>query len=117
MSMGEILRTAREQRAVTTSTAAEATHMKVQILEDLENEDFRGIAAPIYGRGFVKLYAEYLELDAAPLVVNSWIFIPENVRLPSDVVPSNLSRFLSPSRNPSLSPAQSAVWESRRHLP
>jgi len=68
MSMGEILRTAREQRAVTTSTAAEATHMKVQILEDLENEDFRGIAAPIYGRGFVKLYAEYLELDAAPLV-------------------------------------------------
>jgi hypothetical protein len=66
--MGEILRTAREQRALSTSTAAESTHMKVQIIEDLENEDFRRIAAPIYGRGFVKLYAEFLELDAAPLI-------------------------------------------------
>jgi hypothetical protein len=66
--MGEILRTAREQRALSTSTAAESTHMKVQIIDDLENEDFRRIAAPIYGRGFVKLYAEFLELDAAPLI-------------------------------------------------
>lgn len=68
MSLGEILKTAREQRALSTSSAAEATHMKVQIIEDLENEDFRRIAAPIYGRGFVKLYAEFLELDAAPLI-------------------------------------------------
>lgn len=68
MSLGEILRTAREQRALSASTAAEATHMKVQIIEDLENEDFRRIAAPIYGRGFVKLYAEFLELDPAPLI-------------------------------------------------
>lgn len=68
MSMGEILRTAREERALSTSTAAEATHMKVQIIEDLEKEDFRRIAAPIYGRGFVKLYAEFLELDPAPLI-------------------------------------------------
>ncbi len=68
MSLGEILRTAREQRALSPSTVAEATHMKVQIIEDLENEDFRRIAAPIYGRGFVKLYAEFLELDAAPLI-------------------------------------------------
>jgi hypothetical protein len=66
--MGEILRTAREERALSTSTAAEATHMKVQIIEDLEKEDFRRIAAPIYGRGFVKLYAEFLELDPAPLI-------------------------------------------------
>lgn len=68
MSLGEILRTAREERALSTSTAAEATHMKVQIIEDLEKEDFRRIAAPIYGRGFVKLYAEFLELDPAPLI-------------------------------------------------
>ncbi len=68
MSLGEILKTAREQRALSTSSAAEATHMKIQIIEDLENEDFRRIAAPIYGRGFVKLYAEFLELDAAPLI-------------------------------------------------
>lgn len=68
MSMGETLRTAREQRGLSASAVAEATHMKVQIIEDLEIEDFRRIAAPIYGRGFVKLYAEFLGLDSTPLV-------------------------------------------------
>lgn len=68
MSMGEILKSAREQRGLSASAVAEATHMKVQIIEDLENEDFRRIAAPIYGRGFVKLYAEFLELDPASLI-------------------------------------------------
>ena len=68
MAFGEILRAAREQRALSLSSVAESTHMKVQIIEDLENEDFHRIAAPIYGRGFVKLYAEFLELDPVPLI-------------------------------------------------
>jgi cytoskeletal protein RodZ len=68
MALGEILRNAREQKGLTPSVVAESTHMKVQIVEDLEREDFRRIAAPIYGRGFVKLYAELLQLDPEPLV-------------------------------------------------
>jgi len=68
MSFGQTLKTAREQQGHSLSTAAESTHMKVQIIEDLENEDFRRIAAPIYGRGFVKLYAEFLDLDPEPLI-------------------------------------------------
>jgi CheY-like chemotaxis protein len=42
---------------------AEATRMMVQVVEELEREDFRRIAAPIYGRGFIKLYAK------APLAI------------------------------------------------
>ena len=38
------------------------------IVEGLENEDFSKIAAPIYGRGFVKLYCETVGLDPKPLV-------------------------------------------------
>ena len=68
MAFGEILKAAREQRGLSLSSVAESTHMKVQVIEDLEREDFRRIAAPIYGRGFVKLYAEFLELDPAPLI-------------------------------------------------
>jgi transcriptional regulator with XRE-family HTH domain len=67
MSFGETLRNARLQKKMSTSDVAEATHMMVQIVEDLEREDFRRIAAPIYGRGFVKLYAELLSLDPVPL--------------------------------------------------
>lgn len=42
--------------------------MMVQVVEDLEREDFRRVAAPIYGRGFIKLYADYLGLDPEPLI-------------------------------------------------
>jgi transcriptional regulator with XRE-family HTH domain len=68
MSLGETLRLAREEKGQTVSQVAEATRMMVQIVEDLEREDFRRIAAPIYGRGFIKLYAEHLGLDAEPLI-------------------------------------------------
>jgi len=81
MSLGEILKNAREQRGLSHSAVAEATHMKVQIVGDLEQEDFRRIAAPIYGRGFVKLYAEYLELDPTPLI-NEFMDIYSGKRTP-----------------------------------
>ncbi len=68
MALGEILKNAREQKGLTPSAVAESTHLKVQVVEDLEREDFRRIAAPIYGRGFVKLYAEFLQLDPEPLI-------------------------------------------------
>jgi transcriptional regulator with XRE-family HTH domain len=68
MALGETLRNARVQKGLSPSEVAENTHMMVQVIEDLEREDFRRIAAPIYGRGFVRLYAELLELDPEPLI-------------------------------------------------
>lgn len=67
-SFGETLRAAREAKGLTTSQIASKTRMLVQIVEEMENEDFHRIAAPIYGRGFVKLYAECVDLDPLPLV-------------------------------------------------
>ena len=67
MSLGNTLRTAREACGFTTSELAARTHMLVQIVEGLENEDFRRIPAPIYGRGFIKLYCEAVNLDPKPL--------------------------------------------------
>lgn len=67
MSFGETLRTAREAKGLTAKQLAEATHLLVQVVEGLENEDFRRIPAAIYGRGFVKLYCETVGLDPKPL--------------------------------------------------
>ena len=67
-SFGETLRNAREAKGLTTSQIASKTRMLVQIVEEMENEDFHRIAAPIYGRGFVRLYAECVDLDPIPLV-------------------------------------------------
>ncbi|MBN1670342.1 MAG: helix-turn-helix domain-containing protein [Kiritimatiellae bacterium] len=67
-TLGQKLRAAREQRQQTVSQVAAATRIKTQLIEDIENDDFTRIVAPVYGKGFIKLYAEHLELDAGPLV-------------------------------------------------
>ena len=68
IEFGKTLRSAREAKGYTASQIAEMTHIKASVIEGLENEDFSMIAAPIYGRGFVKLYCEAVGLEAKPLV-------------------------------------------------
>ena len=68
IEFGETLRQAREAKGLTTSQVAQTTHLLVQQIEALEREDFSRIAAPIYGRGFVKLYCEVVGLEPKPLI-------------------------------------------------
>ena len=68
IEFGKTLRNAREAKGYTVSQIAEMTHLKTSAVEGLENEDFSMIAAPIYGRGFVKLYCEAVGLEPKPLV-------------------------------------------------
>jgi hypothetical protein len=62
------LKAAREKRRLSIDDVVEATRIKAHIVQDLENDDYSAIAAPLYGKGFIKLYAEYVGLDPAPLV-------------------------------------------------
>ena len=68
IEFGATLRAAREAKGYTIAQIAEATHMAPSTVEDLEKEDFSRIAAPIYGRGFVKLYCETVGLDTRQFV-------------------------------------------------
>ena len=68
MGLGEELRNARLEKNLTASEVAAATRMMVQIVEELEREDFHRFAAPIYGKGFIRLYAEFVGLDSRPLI-------------------------------------------------
>ena len=68
MEFGKSLREAREAKGYTVAQIAETTHIMPSVVEGLEKEDFSRIAAPIYGRGFVKLYCEAVGLEAKPFV-------------------------------------------------
>lgn len=68
IEFGKTLREAREAKGYTISQIAEATHMLSSIVQCLEEEDFSKIVAPIYGRGFVKLYCETVGLESKPLI-------------------------------------------------
>jgi cytoskeletal protein RodZ len=62
-SIGETLRGARHNMKASLEDASRATKIKVEVLEKLEADDFRPLGAPMYVKGFLKLYAEYLGLD------------------------------------------------------
>jgi len=68
MALGQQLREARQKKKQTPSQVAAATRMQVQLVEALEEENFAKIAAPIYAKGFIRLYAEHVGLDPAPLI-------------------------------------------------
>ncbi len=67
-SIGEQLKQAREAKGATISQAASATRIKFQHIESIEENDFSKMAAAAYARGFIKIYAEYLGLEPAPLL-------------------------------------------------
>lgn len=67
-TLGAQLREARENKGVSPSEAAAATHIKIQIIEDLEHDRFHRTYAPVYAKGFIRLYGEYLEMDTSTLI-------------------------------------------------
>lgn len=67
-SIGQRFKAAREKKRISLSQAALKIHTKVQILEALERDDYTRMPAPTYAKGFIRLYASYLGLEAAPLV-------------------------------------------------
>lgn len=67
-SIGEMLREARHNKRASLEDASRATKVKVEILEKLEADDFNGLVSPMYTKGFLKLYADYLGMDTQSVV-------------------------------------------------
>jgi cytoskeletal protein RodZ len=66
-TIGEQLRTARHARKLSIEDVARGTKIKLDVLERLEADEFTALGAPMYVKGFLKLYANYLGLDATAL--------------------------------------------------
>ena len=59
------MRAAREARRLSLSEVAEQIHIRALYLQNIEEEDWRAIGAPVYVRGFIRTYARFLGLDPA----------------------------------------------------
>lgn len=66
--IGSILREARIRRGRSIGQAHQATRIARAYLEALEAENWDALPAAPFARGFLSSYAEYLGLDAAPLL-------------------------------------------------
>lgn len=70
-TIGEILKHKRLDRKLSLDDAAGSTRIRYKYLEALENDQFDLLPSAVQGRGFLRAYAEFLELDPIPLL-NHW---------------------------------------------
>lgn len=63
-----MLRNARESRGISFATAERETHIPRHHLQALEEERFGAFHAPVYARGFLRSYSQYLGLDSTELL-------------------------------------------------
>lgn len=86
LGIGERLIGAREQRGLSLEDAERDTRISRRYLQALEDERFDIIPAPVYARGFLRSYSQYLGVETAPLLA----------RFPQDTPPPG-----APARPPS----------------
>jgi len=68
LSIGEQLRQAREARKLSLDQAAYQTHIKLHYLSALESDEASAFPSQAQARGFLRTYANYLDLDATLLI-------------------------------------------------
>lgn len=68
-TIGQQLRQAREARSLTIDQAASTTRIRSHYLNAMETGEFGLLPSPVHARGFLRAYAEFLDLDAEPLLV------------------------------------------------
>jgi len=102
-SLGARLKAARLQKNVSLSEAAEATRIKKTQLEMIEADQFDRFAAPIYVKGFLRIYSEYLGLDPEQVVAEYVrMYGAARPHLTHEVAPKIIRRPAAPS--PELAP-------------
>lgn len=69
-SIGERLEEARKRKGISLSEAAEATKIRNDFLKNIEQNQFDFDLPEIYKRGFIKNYANYLELDSKSIIAD-----------------------------------------------
>jgi cytoskeleton protein RodZ len=75
-SAGSRLAEARRRSGQSLEQVAAATRLRRSQLQALERDDFAALPGPVYARGYLKTYAEYLGLDPAELLVEQAMLPP-----------------------------------------
>ena len=68
-TLGEQLRAQREKKGITLDQAAADTRIREKFLQALESNDYQSLPGAVYTKGFLRNYAQYLDLNADELIV------------------------------------------------
>lgn len=67
-TIGQRLKTTREKKRLTLEKVFDATRIRVTYLQALEADDLSSMPSPVQARGYLRNYAEYLELNIDELL-------------------------------------------------
>jgi cytoskeleton protein RodZ len=100
--LGSTLIRAREARGLSLEDAERDTRISRRYLQALESEQFEVIPAPVYARGFLRSYSQYLGLDPQDML----LLFPRDEE-------AGYGQAASPSARPSMQQPASAVGPAR----
>lgn len=66
--LGSYFRRKREEQQIPLEDVAQDTHIAARYLKAIESDQFDQFPAHVYAKGFIRIYARYLDLDAESLV-------------------------------------------------
>lgn len=78
LSLGEKLRTAREERGISISEVAEQTRISPLYLEAIDSDNYKTLPGGIFNKGFVRSYAKYVGVDEQEALQDYSRLIAEN---------------------------------------
>lgn len=92
-TIGQRLEAARQAKGVSVSEAGQATKILAKFIEAMEGDDFGALSAPVYAKSFIRMYAQYLGIDAHPLV-DEYVaqHVPKTKTQLTDEVRQNLAK-------------------------
>jgi transcriptional regulator with XRE-family HTH domain len=67
-AFGDRLRNAREAQAVSVHDVAAATRISERYLNALEHDELEALPGRVFAKGYIKSYAQFLDIDAQPLL-------------------------------------------------
>lgn len=84
--LGSYFRRKREENEISLEEVARETYIASRYLKAIENDDFDQFPAHVYAKGFIRIYADYLDLDAESLVTEYTLNVEENNEPSSEAV-------------------------------
>ena len=67
-TIGQKLEAARKAKGISISEVGQDTKIMSKFIAAMEADDFGALSAPVYAKSFIRMYAQYLGLDADSLV-------------------------------------------------
>ena len=113
MTIGDKLRQKREENGISLEKAAQETNIRIQFLRAIEEDKSGVLASPAQARGFTRLYASFLGMDAHALFeeeVDSTVSPEASIIIPDEQRPVENPESIKGKRKISL-------FQNNRKLP